>query len=76
MTSIINVFRLTNYQQGKNSSIPKSSSYQSAYTKKSSSFPNVQVPPMHTGHRHSIGSVTLQSHLTNFPVTQPWHHER
>ncbi|XP_044748033.1 protein Smaug homolog 2 isoform X2 [Coccinella septempunctata] len=65
------------YQNFNNSSVPKSSHHhQAAYAKKSSSFPNVQVPPMHTGHRHSIGSVTLQNQLTNFPVTQPWLHER
>lgn len=58
-----------------NLSVAKSTFHQADYAKKSSSFPNVQVTPMHTGHRHSIGSVTLQNHLVNFPSPNPWHHE-
>ncbi|KAK9872091.1 hypothetical protein WA026_016136 [Henosepilachna vigintioctopunctata] len=41
---------------------------QTSYAQKSSSFPNMQSQPVQTGHRHSIGSVTLQNHLQSHPV--------
>ncbi|KAL3265701.1 hypothetical protein HHI36_009904 [Cryptolaemus montrouzieri] len=44
---------------------------QPSYAQKSSSFPNMQAQPAHTGHRHSIGSVTLQNHLQNHPLIGP-----
>lgn len=43
-------------------------SLQATYAQKSSSFPNVQQNSLHTGHRHSVGSVTLQNQLLVPPL--------
>ncbi|CAG9854174.1 unnamed protein product [Phyllotreta striolata] len=44
---------------------------QQSYTKKSSSFPNMQHNLQWNAHRHSVGSVTLQNHLFAANMSNP-----